>query len=224
MSNYKIILDEDELDRFIDFLPELQENEGYYVSLFARKKYHPSAQHDKSNLKRFSAKSKTLLKRKLKQFELEDGSFHNRNGLPVHNDALAAYVAINPRCYKKAQKLLLKSVVDVIFDQTNYKDPSSLGMTCFHKSKSRTVYVDFDFDDVEYDINNFDKIINKDAYRILKTRGGFHLLVDPTKVDSTFKKTWHKNIKNLAGCDVAGDSLIPIAGCSQGGYIPRLVK
>jgi hypothetical protein len=39
MENYKIILNEQKLKEFIYWLPELQNNEQYYVSLFARKKY-----------------------------------------------------------------------------------------------------------------------------------------------------------------------------------------
>ena len=36
--NYKIIENEPQLVEFIEWLPELQENEYYFVSLFARKK------------------------------------------------------------------------------------------------------------------------------------------------------------------------------------------
>ena len=37
--NYKIVENEKQLKEFIDWLPELEENEKYFVSLFARKKY-----------------------------------------------------------------------------------------------------------------------------------------------------------------------------------------
>ena len=38
-NNYKIISDPDALKEFIEWLPELEDNEKFYLSLFARKKY-----------------------------------------------------------------------------------------------------------------------------------------------------------------------------------------
>lgn len=37
--NFKIINDETELDGFIEFLPELESHEVYYISFMARRKY-----------------------------------------------------------------------------------------------------------------------------------------------------------------------------------------
>jgi len=87
--NYKIILNEDELLSFIEWLPKLEEGECYYLTLFARKKYHESAMHDKSQCKRATATRKEWLYKKIRQMELVDGAYTNRNGTPVHNDSLA---------------------------------------------------------------------------------------------------------------------------------------
>jgi hypothetical protein len=223
--NYKIILDADELTKFIEWLPELEAGECFYASLFARKKYHPSAKNDKSNVKRFIATSKEWLLIKLKQLEIPEGCYTNKDGGSVHNDALAVYICVNPRSFAKAQRLALKKLADVMADGHTEMNPAAIGFTAIHKSKSRTAYVDFDFDNVSYGERaaDIDQILNRGAYSVLSTRGGFHLLVDPSKVAVDFKNTWHKGLTMFEECDVTGDNLIPVAGCTQGGFTPCLL-
>lgn len=225
--NYKIVLDEDELFNFVRWLPELNEGECYYLTLFARKKYHASAKNDKSQCKRATATSKDWLIKKISQFELPDGTYTNKDGSPVHSNSLALYVTVNPRSFALAQRLLLKKLADTVADNGCNMNPASMAMSAIQKAKSRTVYVDFDYDGAdfgEWKEHFIDDIINPEAYTALKTRGGFHLLVDPSQVTNQFKNTWHKNLSNVPGCDVTGDNLIPVAGCTQGGFMPRLVN
>ena len=226
MSNYKIILDEEKLEDFIKWLPELEAGECFYASLFARKKYHPSAKNDKSNVKRFIATTKEWLLIKLRQLEIPEGCYTNKDGGPVHNDALAVYICVNPRSFVKAQRTALKKLADVMAEGHTTMNPSAIGLTAIHKAKSRTAYVDFDFDDVTFSeiesaINCF---LNRDAYEVLVTRGGFHLLVDPNKVEEKYRKLWHQGLSGFQSCDVKGDNLIPVPGCTQGGFVPCLIK
>lgn len=52
--NYNIINDKNELLKFIEWLPELEEDEKYYVSLLARNKYSSiKLNKDKAALKDF---------------------------------------------------------------------------------------------------------------------------------------------------------------------------
>jgi len=222
--NYKIILNEDELLSFIEWLPELVEGECYYLTLFARKKYHESAMHDKSQCKRATATSKEWLYKKIRQMELVDGAYTNRNGTPVHNDSLALYVTVNPRSFYKAQVNLLKRLADSITSNAKTNNPASMAMSEIQKAKNRTVFVDFDFDDVTYkecfvDIIN---VINGNSYDIIDTRGGFHLLVKPDLVEEQYAKSWYKKLSEIKGCDVSNGSLLPVPGCTQGGYMPTL--
>jgi len=224
--NYKIINDHEELDKFIEWLPELNEGECYLLTVFARKKYHPSANNDKIQCKRVTATSKEWLWRKIMQMDIPLGLYTNKDGTPVSNDALALYITVNPRSLVGAQKKLLKKLVDVFTEGHVNMNPASLAMSAIQSSKSRTVYVDLDFDNVKFEdcISEINGIINEDAYSVLETRGGFHLLVSPNCVEEKFKKTWYKKLTAIPQCDVTGDNLIPVAGCCQGGFTPTLIR
>lgn len=222
MMNYKIIADIEELQKFIEWLPELEPHETYYVSLFARKKYAPDIlKSDKSQLKRFTA-TKDRIIHKIKQLETETGTY-TMNGITIPQEALALYISINPRDLIKATKQSIKMMVDKITNKYDGYNPHQLVLSEIHKAKSRTCFMDFDFDDMSLnDIIPRIKL-NKEAYEILITRGGFHIMVSPDKVEPQYKKTWYNDMVAL-GCDVKGDNLIPMIGCYQGGFEPYFWK
>ena len=58
----------------------------------------------------------------------------------------------------------------------------------------------------------------------MKTKNGFHFLVEKNKLSDKIKKNWYKNIVNLEGCDQKGDNLIPIPGCVQGNFTPFFLR
>jgi len=222
--NYEIIKNEIVLAKFIAWLPELEEGECYYLALFARKKYHASAKNDKSQCKRATATSKTWLFKKIQQMEIPLDKYTNKDGTAVHNDALVLYVTVNPRSFALAQRLLLKKLADTVANNSRSMNPASMAMSCIQKAKSRTSYVDFDFDGVNFCelYDTIANVVNMDACTVLNTRGGFHLLVDPVKVNDRFTCNWYKKLSSLPSCDVSGDNLIPVAGCTQGGFMPML--
>lgn len=222
--NYQIIKDIDELKKFIAWLPELSHKETYYCSLFARSKYSDGeVKSDKAQLKRFTSKKEYLID-KIRQLEVQKGIYKS-NGNPIPEKSLALYINPNPRDLEKATKNGLIEFAKKITEPYNGYNPRQLIMTAIHKSFSKKHFMDFDFDGVDYEylMGRLYEVINMECINVLETRGGYHVLVEMQKIEDKYKKTWYNSIKSINGSDVIGDNLIPVAGCIQGNYIPKLV-
>ena len=229
MTNYQIIADEKQLKAFIDWLPELETGEKYYLCLFARKKYSREliSSNDKAQLKRFTA-SKENIYNKIRQLEVPLGTWQMKDG-PAPPESLALYIMINPRSLQKATEMMGKRCWEMMSSHSYNVHSESL--TCIQKSKARTCYIDFDIDTKEIDLDRewLSKEVGKNNYQILETRGGYHILVRPDDANSYRQnafgdKNWYQNIQKKYPVDQSGDQLIPVAGTYQGGFIPRLLE
>lgn len=217
MTNYKIIYDENKLQEFVNWLPDLEESEVFYLQLFARKKYLPQGtiQSGQQSLSRFICKKERIIE-KIKQLEIPLGRYKNRD-VELPQECLAMYININPRCHEKAAKNLLKVLADKITKKYEHYNTYQLAMTELHRAIGRKLYLDFDFDNVDFEQLR-EKIltyVNPSAITGVKTRGGFHLLLRLDKIEEQYRKTWHRNISAL-GADVVGDSLLPVVGTTAG--------
>lgn len=226
--NYKIIQNEETLKSFIEWLPDLEKDETYYVTLFARKKYCKDnpIKLDKAQLKRFTS-NKEFLFSKIKQLECEVGSYLS-NGQQIPQESLSLYITVNPRSMTQATKKSLIKFANLITKDYNGYNPHQEVMSEIQTSCSRKIYFDLDFDDVS-DVNGFlqnidTSKINTDCLYVAHTRGGFHLLIKLEDVKPEFKKTWYQYLTSLPNCDVRGDNLLPIPGTYQGGFTPFITK
>lgn len=222
--NYKIILNENKFDEFINWLPETKDSECFYIQLFGRRKYTKiPLQQGEQSLARFVCK-KEQIKYKIRQLETQLGTYRNRS-IELPQECLALYITPNPRCHEKAAKQLLKVLADRITKPYENYNLHNLTMTELHKSIGTKYYIDFDFDNINFtDIK--DKLfsyINKEALTVIKTRGGFHLLVKIANVNKEFTKTWYNNISSL-GIDAKGKDLLNFVGCVQGDFIPHFLE
>lgn len=222
MSTYTIVSDESQLERFIDWLPALTEDEKFYCSLFARKKYCPELvkSNDKTQLKRFTSDKERLMQ-KLYALEVKEGNYFLKGRQEVPQAALVAYINPNPRDMRAAAFQGIQKLSHML--QTNNKgfNPHAEILSCIQRSKSRTFYVDFDFDFKDDKIiSQCADVVGKDALTVIETRGGYHMMVKPSMAKNT--KTWYQSLMKL-GADQAGDQMVPIVGCIQGGFVPRFI-
>jgi hypothetical protein len=238
--NYSIIADEAKLDEFIALLPEENEQEVYYICLFGRHKYCPEFPNtrDSGQLARITSKKEDI-KNKIRRMECPVGCYV-RDNIPAPQAALALYISLNPRSLIKANKEMLIELAKRFASGDVDFNPITLATTCVHRSSGRKFFIDFDFDDVQpsyalYPGARFDGVPSyvsyKDAieqalpagsYKILRTRGGFHLIVELEK--AKVNKKFYPSITALPKCDVRGtDTLTPVPGCVQGGFVPHFV-
>jgi len=228
---HRVIYDEEALRQFIDWLPELGTHERFYVSLFARRKYDDRVKgSDKANLKRFLSNKERLFE-KIQQLELPVGRYLTK-GVVVPDESLALYICPNPRCMRKTSFDLVKQLMVRLENENQSFNPHADALTWAHKSKGRTVWVDFDID-LEVEPSNKQALVNDcmrtiieivgtDAVSFIETRGGIHCLVQPQKVVG--EKNWHQKIIRSIKVDQQGDLLLPVPGCCQGGFVPKFVS
>ncbi|MFW6220032.1 MAG: hypothetical protein ACOC33_04255, partial [bacterium] len=161
--NYQIIVNEDQLRNFINWLPDLGENEKYFVSLFARKKYYNALikSNDKTQLKRFTSNKEKLFD-KIKQLECEFGSYKLRN-IPAPQESLVLYINPNPRDMKKATFGLIKKCIDLIECGGNGYNIHAEALSCIQRSKSKSHFCDFDIDSKDIDLKKMEDILPKET-------------------------------------------------------------
>lgn len=233
MTNYQIIKDPDELNKFIDWLPDVARNETYYVCLMVRSKYcenFPHIRSDKIQIRRFTTNREKLYI-KLKQLECEEGTYLQRD-VPIPQEGLAVYITPNPRNMEKAFKTSLIRFAGIVTEPYNGLNPHEEVMSEIQKASGHKYYVDFDFDNINkipqdeyfnYVKEQLSGKINPECVNFLQTRGGVHVLVRLDMIDSFYAKTWYNEAKTIIGCDqISADDMIPIPGCTQGNFIPKL--
>lgn len=227
MTKYQIIYDETLVQEFLDLLPEENEDEIYYLSLFARKKYSPELiwSNDKTQLKRLTSKKKDIIK-KIKQLEIDYG-LYDLNGRIVPQESLVMYIHPNPRSQLKAARVLMRKLTDIICDSSKGFNVHQEALSAIQGSKSKGYFIDFDFDIANRDYDKhitdiaLESLGNRNSFKIIKTRGGYHLLVEVSKIEEQFKKTFYKELSK--GSDVSGDCMVPIPGTIQGGFEVKII-
>jgi hypothetical protein len=225
--NYKILMDEDELDRFIEWLPDLEEHETIYNALFTRKKYsvlstHPWIKADKNHIRRFTS-NKERLKDKIKQLECPLGSYvvkgKGGEGFVVPQESLVLYCSPNARDLWKATIQGAIDLMKVVQCQGKNSNPHQEILSTIQRTASKKRIVTFDVDEKNQNVlDRFTDVCGK-AVDVVETRGGYHFLVHPKEMPKNTK--WHQTLSEVS--DVTGDALLPIPGTFQGNFCPRMI-
>lgn len=238
--NYKVITDEALLLEFINWLPDLEENETYYLCLFSRNKYCSHVKHissDKSQLKRFTANKNNMFD-KIKQLEIQKDCYYqvrNNTKISIPQEALVLYITINPRDMMKATFESIKHLTNCIQQNNKGFNPYQEVLSQIQKQCSRKEWIDFDIDTKEIDLSLLNTMLKPNTYRIVETRGGYHILVSPNRIklynsialeteNEIIKNTWYKQLIETFNVDQKGDNMIPVIGCYQGGFTPKFIQ
>lgn len=229
---YELIFSYEKLEEFIDILPDEKDGEQFYITLFARKKYDTSGllKCDKNCVKRVTAKKKDIIQ-KIEQMEVGIGVYtYEEKAIP--EETLALYISPNPRSFHLGGVATLKQLVSELAEGRIKKNPHTTALNHIQTSSENKVYfdVDVDFlksDDLESFKTAISDFINLDCCTFIQTRGGYHVLVKLAQIKAEFQKRWYQGFSGLKFGGVAimmnSDGLIPIVGCRQSDYMPKLV-
>jgi hypothetical protein len=156
--------------------------------------------------------------------ECEEGSYFQKN-ITIPQEALALYINPNPRSFEKAIKRWYLMISETINKPYTGYDPQPILISEIQKAKNRKIYIDVDFDDVSIDFikPQLIDIINMDCITFIQTRGGFHMLIELSKLSKQYSNTWYKNLTKIHGFDTTRDNMIPVPGCTQGMFEPKLL-
>lgn len=220
--NYKIIKDEALLKEFIEWLPDTTDNEQYFVSLFARKKYCEDIIHsnDKTQLKRFTSK-KNRLYDKIRQLECSVGAYTLKNRVPAPQEALVLYITPNPRDMIRATYNVMRKCIDLLQNNAQGYNIYAECLSSIQRSRGSSYFCDFDIDSKDVDLSKIKDILPDNTYQIVETRGGYHILV---KTNEAPKTKWYQELSKNFDIDKTGDQFIPVPGCTQGGFTPRFIN
>ncbi len=221
---YRLIVDQTEVQKFLDFLPNTSDGEQYYCSLFGRAKYfkdHPALKSDKTMLNRWTTTKERFIN-KLEQKETRVGTYLGHNDLAVPQEALAVYMTPTPRDFNRVAFETIKTFADKL-GKDQYINPRQEVMNIIQTTAVKNRFHVFDIDSKEdHVINKINNVLG-DYYSLIETRGGYHVLVNPKDLEGQdVPKNWYNEIRLMS--DVVGDAMVPVPGTYQGGFVPRLVK
>jgi len=219
---YQIITDEKALLEYIEWLPDCEEHEQFYLTLFARRKYCPDIpwiKSDKAQLCRKTSKKEFIFD-KIAQMECNLGAY-KMGGNPVPQESLALYISPNPRNLWTATVRSIGQLAKVLECSGKNSNPHQEVMSEIQRCVGTRKFVMFDIDEkndttLEFVIKTTDGLCD-----IVETRGGYHIFVHKDKVDKITDELWYTKIAKYA--DMKGDIMSCPCGTYQGGWSPRFI-
>jgi hypothetical protein len=243
---YNFIHDEQELKRFhTEIMPELKEFEVFFLSLSCRKKYLTTEEREKYHITRAEMFDRKLIRtndysrlaRSVHKYEVAEGGYMTKNNLPVPQHCMTIYLNINPSNSLKALKEFNGKIVDWQYEITSgNKDAFSKKfnkldvelMNCYQRNRGTKHWIDIDFD-VPEDFNapeimsNFLKSKENLVYYWIKTKSGYHLLINRNTLDFNPEDICKEGISELwlywSNRAVENNALYPIEERGNNVYV-----
>lgn len=227
--NYKLIKNEEQLKSFVDFLPPLTDNEGYFLILIARKKWYKESEIASSHkLKRETVSKKKIIS-VIRQWEVEEGIYmSNEIHIPIMN--LGVYIGFNPKNQYNACFELINQCLAAIRSNKQNINVKSMANDVIQGSNGSKNFIDIDVDikegeDYKNIIDFILSNIDKQHTTFIKTNGGFHCLVKLEGLKGNM--TWYQAIQKhpfKSELNIMSNDLIPVVGCNQGTFIPHFIN
>ncbi len=241
---YKFIYSEDEVRRFFSILSPLQPDEAYFVSLSARNKYLTDEERKAIDLGRTEMFARKLIKdysyeafiRTLRTYEVNDGGFTSRSNIPLPEKCVVIYANVNPVSGKAALKEFYEKTTQLLFDLSDDKDSrkrlASLDtelMNCYQRAKGTKKFIDIDCDVPDDGLDIVELVLNDlkshdIKYHVIKTKGGFHILVDRSTLNYNYTVAVNKAnelaVKRFGHAEVVvnKNEMVAISGTLQAGF------
>jgi hypothetical protein len=218
---YNLIHDEEEIKYFFDnIIPNLSNNEIYFLSLSARNKYLTGKEREYYGLGRTEMFERTIVRernwskflRKIKRFQTVEGSYLTKKNLPIPEKSMVVYFNINPTNVLKAYNEFSHTMSEYFMElglnaskggdlenvSKRMKKMDVLLMNCFQRNRGTKHYIDIDFDipkDETWVLSKFlDNLKeNNVTYYVIDTKSGYHVMLLRDSVKYNFPEV----VKNL---------------------------
>lgn len=247
-----LLKDENEFGKFISILPEIKDDELFFISLSARNKYLKQEEREKLDLGktemfgRTTARDKEGLRYALKKLESVLSYRRTRNGSIIPEECLVVYININPsstiRAFQNFKKEMENAFTEAFFAEKQEKKPNYTHfqnieknlLNNIQKSRSRKEFIDIDFDVENLRlVSSFENFLNKNRFPtehwfIIQTQGGYHVLLRKDYLEKL--NIWNKvqeldkEAKKTNGEVIINkNEMVPLPGTHQAGKLVKVL-
>jgi len=231
---YNVIRDKEKLIDFIKWLPDLKRGETYYLALHSRDRWAKTFKSD-TILRRIFCTKKNMyneiekLEVKLGAYKMLMGNSWKDDDIEKTDESLILFIAINPRCLKKAKINIGKELFDNM-DNDELNILNTVVSEIYRSIPDRTYYQLDYVGNTEEEIRVLlTKNINMDCVKIIQTKSGYHVLIEFDLIKKKYLHTWYNSI--VLNLEVEADNydayqnelLLPVPGTTHGGFCPMML-
>lgn len=243
-----LIQDKNQFDTFVSILPDLKDDEVYFLSLSARNKYLTKEEREYYSLGQTEMFGRTIARSKeqlvdysIKKLEVTLAYKTTRNHLSIPEKCLVTYININPssmiKAYYQFQNEMNRQMSEIMQALQKGKQPNYSFiniqdrelMNCIQKSPSNKYFIDIDCDTKDEQVYTYltgeFKKYSIDYY-VVETQGGYHFLLKK----STFPEKFNlQSIINSGAflCEeeiiINSNAMVPIPGTMQAGFLVKIL-